>query len=218
MGAQDAFDNGGYYAEVKVMKVTDEGLGEVSLGLSAEPYDSLPTDLVRHLDAFPRCWFVGSSYEDDFSDPTMAVYCDSVKKLRFMNARAKGKPQQVMIWRQGQTLGFWMRKRDEKSKEWLATVFINHNRLFTCSFDITEEVSKFRVCVEARGAVKSTGQLIIVRKCVVWRGCEGGDQVNKARPRHISFSLLCSLLLPFFRLLLLLHVGSLLRALLRPLL
>lgn len=155
IGGRDAYNNSGYYSEVKIMKTTGDGIGAVSLGLTAAPYEKLPSALESRLDKFPECWFVGTPYEEDFADPTMAVYCNSKKNLRFINAQAKSKAQQVMTWRQGETLGLWVRKRDGKQKEWLMSVFVNHNRTFTCNCEIGADISKLRICVEAIGAVKS---------------------------------------------------------------
>lgn len=155
IGSQYAFDNGGYYAEAKVIKTAGtagkDGAGFVGLGFSTVPVESYGDTLGSRLSELGQNWVCTGPYP---KEETMTLLCNGKTNLRFVYAHAKGKEEQTMNWQVGDTLGVWIRRRDGKAKEWLLSVFINKNRIYTCNCNIPDGIEHFRIVTECGGRVK----------------------------------------------------------------
>eukprot|EP00392_Amoebophrya_sp_AT5.2_P008982 g9010.t1 len=151
IGSQYAFDNGGYYAEAKVIKTAGAGTGFVGLGFSTVPVETYGEALGSRLADLGKNWVCTGPYP---KEETHNLLCNGKTNLRFVYAHAKTKEEQTMNWQVGDTLGVWIRRRDGKAKEWLLSVFINKNRIYTCNCNIPDGIEHFRIVTECGGRVK----------------------------------------------------------------
>ncbi|CAD7923840.1 unnamed protein product [Amoebophrya sp. A120] len=152
VGSQYAFDNGGYYAEAKVIKTAGtDPTGFIGLGFSTVPLEKYGEKLGARLADLGQNWVCTGPYP---GEETHTLLCNGKLNLRFVYAHAQKKEQQTMNWQVGDTLGVWVRRRDGKAKEWLLSVFINKNRIYTCNCNIPDGIDHFRIVCECGGRVK----------------------------------------------------------------
>lgn len=83
----------------------------------------------------------------------MGLYVNGKKNLKFVSGAANS--PKTKEWKVGDVLSVWVRRRDVKEVEWLMSVFVNYNRVFTCNPQIPEDIptQNFRIICESGGYV-----------------------------------------------------------------
>ncbi|CAD7953085.1 unnamed protein product [Amoebophrya sp. A25] len=158
IGSRYAMDNGGYYAEIKVCKTGppldasgSPATGFVGLGFTTQPAEAFNEQLPGKLCEMPNTWLVSGPYE---KEDHMSLFCNGKLNLRFVYAHARDRSEQTMNYQVGDSIGLWIRRRDGKAKQWLLSVFINKNRIFTCNCNIPDGIEHFRIISECGGRVE----------------------------------------------------------------